>query len=76
MQNRLSLHSIPKSFEHTPTTTARALFDGFFVHYGFPAKIHSDQGANFESRVIKKLQNSRHQEDTDDTISSHGERHV
>ena len=39
----------------TATTTARALFDGFFVHYGFPAKIHSDQGANFESRVIRKL---------------------
>lgn len=26
----------------TAQTTARVLFDSFFVHYGFPAKIHSD----------------------------------
>ena len=37
------------------TTTARALFDNFFIHYGFPGKLHSDQGANFESKVVKKL---------------------
>ena len=37
------------------TTTARALFGNFFIHYGFTGKIHSDQGANFESKVIKKL---------------------
>ena len=36
-------------------TTAKALFENFFVHYGFPSKIHSDMGANFESQVIRKL---------------------
>ena len=39
------------------TTTARALFDIFFIHYGFPGNFHSDQGANFESKVVNKLCN-------------------
>ncbi len=39
----------------TAHTTARVLYDSFFVHYGLPAKLHSDKGANFETQVIRKL---------------------
>ena len=39
----------------TAHTIAKALYENFFLHYWFPGKIHSDQGRNFESRVIKQL---------------------
>ena len=39
----------------TAKTTARAFFDNLVVHYGLPARVHSDQGRNFESRLLKEL---------------------
>ena len=41
----------------TAKTTADAFYDNFAVHYGIPTRIHSDQGANFESDLIKELCN-------------------
>ena len=34
---------------------AKTLWEHFFVHYGFPEKILSDQGHNFESQLISEL---------------------
>ena len=37
------------------TTVAKVLYDNFFMHHGFPAKLHSDQGRQFEGKVIAAL---------------------
>lgn len=36
-------------------TVARFLWENFISHYGFPERLHSDQGPDFESRTIKEL---------------------
>jgi len=39
----------------TAKTTAIALVDLFVNHYGLPHRLHSDNGANFTSNVIKEM---------------------
>ena len=36
-------------------TVARVLWKNFFCRFGFPAKLHAEQGRNFESAVVKEL---------------------
>lgn len=36
-------------------TVAKILMDQYFVHYGIPERLHSDQAANFQGRVITHL---------------------
>lgn len=37
------------------TTVARVLWEKYFSVYGFPARIHSDQGRDFESHLLKEV---------------------
>lgn len=36
-------------------TVARVLWKNYFCRFGFPAKLHADQGRNFESAIVKEL---------------------
>lgn len=36
-------------------TVARVLWRNFFCRFGFPTKLHADQGRNFESAVVREL---------------------
>lgn len=37
------------------STVAMVLWEQYFVHYGLPKTVHSDQGRDFESRLIHEL---------------------
>lgn len=37
------------------STVARVLWRNFFCRFGFPVKLHTDQGRNFESAIVKEL---------------------
>ena len=39
----------------TALATAKLLWNNFIIHYGFPNKIISDQGRNFESELLPNL---------------------
>jgi hypothetical protein len=41
--------------DQTAATTARTLVMSWFMHYGVPQRIHSDQGQNFESELVGEL---------------------
>jgi transposase InsO family protein len=46
--------AVPRK-NQTARKTANALFNHFIITYGLPKKIHSDQGANFSSKLIQEL---------------------
>ena len=39
----------------TAITTTETFHNNFILHYDIPAKIYTDQGANFENQLIKEL---------------------
>ena len=39
----------------TALVTTKLLWNNFVLHYGFPSKIITDQGQNFESELIENL---------------------
>ena len=51
------------------TTVARLLWEKVLVNYGFPQRLHSDQGKDFDSRLIKELWKVAN-------IEKHGRRHT
>ncbi|KAL2091608.1 hypothetical protein ACEWY4_013871 [Coilia grayii] len=47
-------HAYP-CHDQSAKQVARMLWDRYFCVYGFPERIHADQGANFESHLIQEL---------------------
>lgn len=37
------------------STVAKVLIEKYFVHYGLPKRMHSDQGRDFESRLVHEV---------------------
>ena len=41
--------------DQSAETTARTILNEVIARYGSPTSIHSDQGANYESRIFREL---------------------
>ena len=48
------MHAYPAR-NQTAHTTAEILYNKFKANYGFPSRLHSDQGPNFTSKIINEL---------------------
>ena len=48
-------HKLSQPVIKKATTVARVLVRDWFVRFGVPKRIHSDQGRNFESKLIQEL---------------------
>ena len=46
------VYAIP---DQTASTCAYVLLEEFFMRYGFPLSLHSDQGKNYESQLMAEL---------------------
>lgn len=40
--------------KQTGKTTVEAFYNNFIIHYDIATNLHPDQGANFESKIIKE----------------------
>lgn len=54
-QKHLRPFSVSASKDQKASTVARVLWEKFFVHYGLPSRINSDQGRDFQSRLIQEV---------------------
>ncbi|KAL1264205.1 hypothetical protein QQF64_004560 [Cirrhinus molitorella] len=48
-------HAFPCLDQTAKTAVAKKIWDNYFCIYGFPQRIHSDQGASFESELFTEL---------------------
>lgn len=56
--------------DQTAKIVATVLWENFISHYGFPCRLHSDQGACFESELVAEL--CKHAEISKSRIASDG----
>ncbi|GFW61919.1 retrovirus-related Pol polyprotein from transposon 412 [Trichonephila clavipes] len=52
------------------STVAEVLVQQWISRFGVPLQLHSDQGRNFDSAVCKRLQNTRHRQNQDNSFAS------